>query len=210
MLFCVSLLLVATVLGHQYRNNDGRYSNFKSFWGNSYGISTTNVSHGIPKVEELRKGWLGHYEYRPFFSRILFGIPPLFDEEIHQQRPAMNEDSSHEDQRENDGLTGFLDWKRVPFGPLKSMELEQEYPSDGINSDSQEFQEEIEPDDNNDGTEVQIQKGNDFTPIIINDFNSSTVAVNLDDENDDDDYIDEEKGILHFVQSFHVMIFTFF
>lgn len=171
----------------------------------SYGPSTASyiISHKIPAIEEFKRGWMGFYEYRPIFSRILFGsIPdsaemwkPVGGENIYKGlgRPAAHllpvytPPSMVPDVGESEG---FQNWKQELFGPSKQMELQQQRFLPG-NSDSHEL-EEIVPDN------INIGAQDDDSIHIKDDFNTTSVAVNV--ENEDDKGTDsEEKGSLKLI-----------
>lgn len=147
---------------------------------------------------------MGFYEYRPIFSRILFGsIPdsaemwkPAGGENIYKGlgRPAAHllpvytpPASMVPDVGESEG---FQNWKQELFGPSKQMELQQQRFLPG-NSDSHEL-EEIVPDN------INIGAQDDDSIHIKDDFNTTSVAVNV--ENEDDKGTDsEEKGSLKLI-----------
>jgi hypothetical protein len=173
---------VVTVLA-QYGNEHYRYLNFRNRW-------TPHVSH---EIQQLRKGWLGFYEYRPYFSRVTFSFPPLFGIQGPAVKKSYKEQSKSpvlQAKPENYyGATGFFDWQTEPFGPPKPLiELEQEF-STG-NSDSQEIEEEIVPVINT-GTKQE----DDFTDNSKENFNET--VVHLEDENEDIN--SEEKGNLEII-----------
>ena len=78
------------------------------------------------------------YEYRPFFSRVIFGIP---DSTWIWKPAGENRIKGRGDTPPSTdpgvGAPGFLDWRQEFFGPPTQMELQQGFPTG--NSDSQEL-----------------------------------------------------------------------